>query len=287
LEEFTKAEELEVVVLEKQKQLLGDDHPDTLLAMGNLAVTYRHPEELMKAEEQVVVLEKQKQLLGDDHPDTLLAMGNLAVTHRQLKEFTKAEKLNVVVLEKHETISVDLRGVYGTENMFATRTSGWPVNSSFDHDPDKETYIAYHNFSPELPVNLTMACLVGAWVDPIKPGKHLIWRGDVVVVKRRKWPGPMIRQGGAHIDYGDVPSHALDLLTSHMFPEWYDSMDWKKFLVDEQQWNEILLSHKSYSERLSNTVFVSLTGQRSIEDKTARAIKQLLAIDPDPATIDC
>jgi hypothetical protein len=31
------AEVLEVVVMEKRKEVLGDDHPDTLLSMGNLA----------------------------------------------------------------------------------------------------------------------------------------------------------------------------------------------------------------------------------------------------------
>jgi hypothetical protein len=42
---------MEVVVLEKQKQVLGDDHPDTLLAMGNLAVTYCCLNKLPEAEE--------------------------------------------------------------------------------------------------------------------------------------------------------------------------------------------------------------------------------------------
>jgi hypothetical protein len=29
---------LEVVVMEKRKEVLGEDHPDTLLSMGNLAI---------------------------------------------------------------------------------------------------------------------------------------------------------------------------------------------------------------------------------------------------------
>jgi hypothetical protein len=37
LGEHQSAKELQVSVLEKQKQLLGDNHPYTLLAMGNLA----------------------------------------------------------------------------------------------------------------------------------------------------------------------------------------------------------------------------------------------------------
>ncbi|KAJ7921622.1 hypothetical protein B0H13DRAFT_2267777 [Mycena leptocephala] len=106
--EFTKAGELEVVVLEKRKQLLGDDHPDTLHAMASLAATYWELKEFTKAEElEIVVLEKRKQLLGDDHPDTLHAMGNLATTSHDLKQFTKAEQLKVVVLEKRKQLLGD------------------------------------------------------------------------------------------------------------------------------------------------------------------------------------
>jgi hypothetical protein len=63
------AEVLEVVVMEKRKQLLGEDHPDTLTSMGNLAATYRNQGRWKDAEVlEVVVMEKRKQLLGEDHP---------------------------------------------------------------------------------------------------------------------------------------------------------------------------------------------------------------------------
>src|SRR5258707_10761126 len=39
---WKEAETLEVVVMEKRKQVLGDDHPDTLTSMTNLACTYRN-----------------------------------------------------------------------------------------------------------------------------------------------------------------------------------------------------------------------------------------------------
>jgi tetratricopeptide (TPR) repeat protein len=98
---YTEAEDLRMAVLDKQQQLLGDDHPDTLHAMANLATTYDSLKQFTKAGEiEVVVLEKQKELLGDDDPDTLLAMANLADTYDKLKQFTKAEELQVVVLEK-------------------------------------------------------------------------------------------------------------------------------------------------------------------------------------------
>ncbi|KAJ7807724.1 hypothetical protein B0H13DRAFT_2295736 [Mycena leptocephala] len=123
LQEFKKAEELEVIVLEKRKQLLGDDHPDTLHAMANLASTYHKLKQFTRAAElEVVVLEKQKQLLGDDHPDTLLAMANLAATYRLLEDFTKAEELGVAVLEKQKQLLGDDHpdALHAMDNLAAT-----------------------------------------------------------------------------------------------------------------------------------------------------------------------
>jgi hypothetical protein len=94
----TEAENLQMAVLEKQKQIRGDDHSDTLHAMNELALTYQNLREFKKAEQlQVVVLEKRKQLLGDDHLDTLRAMGNLAATYGELKEIKKEEDLESLV----------------------------------------------------------------------------------------------------------------------------------------------------------------------------------------------
>ncbi|KAJ7885592.1 hypothetical protein B0H13DRAFT_2277828 [Mycena leptocephala] len=105
---YTEAEDLRMAVLIKRQQLLGDNHPDTLCAMGLLAETYWSLKELTKAEElQLVVLEKRKQLLGDDHLDTLKIMGDLAATYWSLKELTKAEELEVVVLEKRKQLLGD------------------------------------------------------------------------------------------------------------------------------------------------------------------------------------
>ncbi|KAJ7742907.1 hypothetical protein B0H16DRAFT_1728061 [Mycena metata] len=99
---FKDAQAIAEQVLEKSKFLLGDDHADTLLAMGNFASTYSKLGELQKAMElKVQVLEKRRKLLGEDHPDTLLAMNNLASTYHDLHEFQKGMELQVLVLEKH------------------------------------------------------------------------------------------------------------------------------------------------------------------------------------------
>ncbi|KAJ7798192.1 P-loop containing nucleoside triphosphate hydrolase protein [Mycena olivaceomarginata] len=105
---YKQYEKLLEGVLEKQKQVLGDDHPDTLRTMGNLAWTYLDLGEHQKAKElNLTVLEKQKQVLGDNHPDTLCTMGNLANTYSDLGEHQKAKELNLTVLEKQKQILGD------------------------------------------------------------------------------------------------------------------------------------------------------------------------------------
>ncbi|KAF7344868.1 FabD/lysophospholipase-like protein [Mycena venus] len=100
---YKQAEKLQVEVLEKWKEALGDNDRSTLIAMGNLAVTYSRLGEFKKSQElEIVVLEKRKQLLGDNHPETLTAMGNLANTYSNLGEFKKAQELDIVVLEKRK-----------------------------------------------------------------------------------------------------------------------------------------------------------------------------------------
>ncbi|KAJ7842321.1 hypothetical protein B0H13DRAFT_2413843 [Mycena leptocephala] len=105
---YKEAKELEHVVLERRKQVLGGAHPSTLQAMWNLASTYNSLGEFHKAEElDVVVLEKRRQAFGDGHPDTLWTMGNLALTYKCLGEFKQAEELEVVVLEKRKQVLGD------------------------------------------------------------------------------------------------------------------------------------------------------------------------------------
>ncbi|KAK7002462.1 FabD/lysophospholipase-like protein [Favolaschia claudopus] len=88
------AEGLQVAVLDSRKRLLGEEHPDTLLSMDNLARTYSDQGRWSDAEGlQVAVLESRKQLLGEEHPDTLLSMNNLASTYSDQGRWTDAEEL--------------------------------------------------------------------------------------------------------------------------------------------------------------------------------------------------
>ncbi|KAJ7508298.1 hypothetical protein B0H11DRAFT_1847743 [Mycena galericulata] len=102
---FKEAESLQAKMLEKQKQLLGTDHPDTLTAMANLALTYHQRGRYQEAEPlEDIVLEKRKQVLGPDHSDTLSAMASLAATYRQLGRYQEAEPFDGIVLEKRKQL---------------------------------------------------------------------------------------------------------------------------------------------------------------------------------------
>ncbi|KAJ7496428.1 hypothetical protein FB451DRAFT_1549581 [Mycena latifolia] len=89
----------------EKKKVLGEDHPDTLLTMENLAYTYFKLGQHKEAEElRVTLIKKQKQVLGEDHPDTLLTMGNLASTYSSLGQFKEAKELEVMVMKKRKQV---------------------------------------------------------------------------------------------------------------------------------------------------------------------------------------
>jgi hypothetical protein len=95
-------------VLEKRKRNLGDEHPDTLAAMNNLANTLGDQGKLDKAAAmRREVLEKRQRILGDEHPQTVLAMNNLAWTLRDQGKLDEAAAMQREVLEKMQRILGD------------------------------------------------------------------------------------------------------------------------------------------------------------------------------------
>ncbi|KAJ7639205.1 hypothetical protein FB45DRAFT_1001147 [Roridomyces roridus] len=102
---YQEAEELELSVLQGGQKLLGNDHPETLTAMANLAVTYGQLGRYQEAEElELSVLQGGQKLLGNDHPETLTAMANLAVTYRRLGRYQEAEGLELSVLQGRQKL---------------------------------------------------------------------------------------------------------------------------------------------------------------------------------------
>jgi hypothetical protein len=76
--------------------VLGEEHPETLRGMNNLATVYLNRRKLAESERLYSrVLEAQRKVLGEQHPDTLTSMGNLAVTFMTQRKFAQAEPLFV------------------------------------------------------------------------------------------------------------------------------------------------------------------------------------------------
>ncbi|KAJ7735339.1 hypothetical protein B0H16DRAFT_1467180 [Mycena metata] len=72
LGDFVKAKELRLIVLEKQTILRGEDHPETLKAMKNLAMSHSDLGDFEGAKKlEALVLERFTKLLGEDHPKEL------------------------------------------------------------------------------------------------------------------------------------------------------------------------------------------------------------------------
>ncbi|KAF3007144.1 hypothetical protein E8E15_000324 [Penicillium rubens] len=93
---WDEAEQLEVQVMETRKTKLGEDHPDTLTSMANLALTYSNQGRWDEAEQlQVQLMETRKTKLGEDHPDMLTSMANLALTYSNQGRWDEAEQLDV------------------------------------------------------------------------------------------------------------------------------------------------------------------------------------------------
>ncbi|KAJ7463318.1 hypothetical protein FB451DRAFT_1494319 [Mycena latifolia] len=111
-----KAEELQVMVVERRMSLLGEDHPATLEARYWLAATYSELGKFKEREElDVVTFQKCRDILGDNHPNTLRSMGNLVVGYAQTGKLKEAEALGVALVQAG-------KNVLG-ENHFVTRTA--------------------------------------------------------------------------------------------------------------------------------------------------------------------
>ena len=79
--QYAGARVAETQALQVARQVLGEEHPDTLSSMNNLAETLREQGDLGAARalhEQVLSIHRR--VLGEEHPDTPRLMNNLALT---------------------------------------------------------------------------------------------------------------------------------------------------------------------------------------------------------------
>ncbi|KAF6803318.1 Kinesin light chain 5, partial [Colletotrichum plurivorum] len=102
---YSRAEALVQDAVRIRRERLGEEHPDTLTSMANLASTYRNQGRWKEAEElDVRVMETSLRVLGEEHPSTLTSMANLAATYRNQGRWKEAEELGVRVMETRKRV---------------------------------------------------------------------------------------------------------------------------------------------------------------------------------------
>jgi tetratricopeptide (TPR) repeat protein len=83
-----------------RRDLLGEEHPDTLTSAAALAVLLTHQGRYELAESvSERTLELRRRVLGDEHPDTLISMNNLGLLYARQGRSEQAEQLWSEALE--------------------------------------------------------------------------------------------------------------------------------------------------------------------------------------------
>jgi hypothetical protein len=97
---WKKAATIERRMLSLRTEMLGDDHPETLVVLANVAMVYYNQWQWTEAEYlQTKILDICTRTCGPEHPDTLYSMSALASTYLQQERFEDAEALELRVLE--------------------------------------------------------------------------------------------------------------------------------------------------------------------------------------------
>ncbi|KAJ3042588.1 Kinesin light chain 3 [Rhizophlyctis rosea] len=105
--------------VEKRKHVLGEDHPDTLKSINNLAESYYRLKKYTEAEPLFLnCWERRREVLGLWHSQTLITMGNLAVVlHEGRREHEGAKSIFTTCLEM-------MRRVLGKDDPHTLRLMG-------------------------------------------------------------------------------------------------------------------------------------------------------------------
>ena len=105
--------------LEVQRRVLGAEHPDTLVAMGDVIIS-RSLEEAEAAQRQLV--EMRRRVQGEQHPDTLISMDDLAVfLHAQGKHAEEEQVLREALEIRRRVLGEEHPDTVGSMESLATR----------------------------------------------------------------------------------------------------------------------------------------------------------------------
>jgi tetratricopeptide (TPR) repeat protein len=107
--QYQQALTLHTQVLDGRRQILGDDHPDTLRSVNSVAELRRKVGNIHGAHNlHEQVLDARKRVLGEDHPDTLHSMNELAGVRRALSDLQGSHDLvEEAFLTRHRVLGED------------------------------------------------------------------------------------------------------------------------------------------------------------------------------------
>jgi MinD-like ATPase involved in chromosome partitioning or flagellar assembly/tetratricopeptide (TPR) repeat protein len=102
---FEDSRRLDEEVLDEQREMLGAEHPHTLMTAGGLAGDLRglgrYPEALKQDEQTYAAW---LEYFGEDHPRTLTALSNLAASHRLMGDFRAARERDELVHRRRRVV---------------------------------------------------------------------------------------------------------------------------------------------------------------------------------------
>ena len=103
--EYAKAKPLYQEALRIYQKVLGEERPDTVTSLNNLATLYQAMGEYAKAEPlyQEALRIRQK-VLGPEHPYTAQSLNNLGALYVSMGEYAKAEPLDQEALRIHRKV---------------------------------------------------------------------------------------------------------------------------------------------------------------------------------------
>lgn len=102
---YREARDLDEAVLTGQRELLGAQHPHTLMTNGGLAADLRalgHYQRSLEMEK--VTVASWMELFGEDHPRTLAALNNLATAYRAAGDFRAARARDEDTFERRRIV---------------------------------------------------------------------------------------------------------------------------------------------------------------------------------------
>jgi tetratricopeptide (TPR) repeat protein len=124
--QYRQARRLQEQTVDASRRVLGDDHPDTLTSMNDLATIQADLADLKGARKLYeYILAARWRVLGDDHAATLQSMNSLAEAHHDLGDYRGAHNLHEQTLAAHRRVLGDDHPatLQSMNNLAATRAA--------------------------------------------------------------------------------------------------------------------------------------------------------------------